>query len=304
MTPAALCTLILLAGPGPARAAAPPAGPVGIVVMAHGGKPDWEAGLLDALKGLRARSRLEVAFGMASAPSIQEAVTRLEKRGARRIAVVRLFVSGDSFLPETRKILGLEPGAPDRPKNAPAASGHAHHHDHGAGSLWRVKSSAEFAVSGAGLMDSPQMGKVLAKRALDLSKDPRRESVLILAHGPEDDGENERWIEKISALAAEIGRAKPFREVRVETLREDWPEKRAEAEARIREFVTRGSRDGRALVIPFRVHGFGPYAKILKGLDYASDGQGLLPDPAVADWIAEQAREAAKRQGWSDPLTP
>lgn len=302
-TPAALLALHLLAGGRPALAGVPAsAESVGIIVMAHGGKPDWEAGLLDALKGLRSRANLEVAFGMASASSIQEAVTRLQERGARRIAVVRLFVSGDSFLTETRQILGLEPGAPPRPKPSGAAQEHAHHHDHGSAELWRVDSPAEFALSAAGLMDSPQMGEILAKRAAGLSRDPRRESVLILAHGPEDDGENKRWIEKLSALAAEIGRSKPFREVRVETLREDWPEKRAEAEARIRGFVSVGSKDGRVLVIPFRVHGFGPYAKVLKGLDYVSNGQGLLPDPAVADWIAAQAREAAQGRGWPNPV--
>ncbi len=296
----ALFSLIFPAS-GPAGAAVASA-PVGILVMAHGGKPDWEAGLLSALKELRGRATLEVAFGMASAPSLQEAAARLEERGARRVAVVRLFVSGDSFLRETRQILGLEPGAPPRPETAAGAHEHAHHHDHGPGSLWRVQSPAEFALSGSGLMDSPQMGKVLAKRAAGLSRDPRRESVLILAHGPEDDEENRRWIERISGLAAEIGRTLPFREVRVETLREDWPEKRVEAERRIKEFVKKGSKGGRVLVIPFRVHGFGPYARVLKGLDYAADEVGLLPDPSVADWIAAQARELAKERGWPDPV--
>lgn len=298
----ALLTLNLCAGSVCAQAAAESTAPVGILVMAHGGQPDWEAGLLDALKDLRRRATLEVAFGMASAPTLQEAATRLAERGARRIVVVRLFVSGDSFLNETRQILGLAPGAPPRPKQLAGAHDHSHHHDHRSGSLWRVESSAEFALSGSGLMDSPQMGKVLAKRAAALSKDPKRESVLILAHGPEDDEENRRWIDRISGLAAQIGRTLPFREVRVETLREDWPEKRKEAERRINGFVARGSKDGKVLVIPFRVHGFGPYARVLKGFEYVSDGQGLLPDEAVAEWITEQARESAKGRGWADPL--
>lgn len=301
-----LAALLLL---GSLVHALPPASPsakapVGILVMAHGGKEAWEAGLLDALKDLSRRAALEVAFGMATPPTIQEAVKRLEKRGARRIAVVRLFVSGDSFLTETRQILGLEPGAPPRPKEATGEGhAHAHHHDHGAGSLWRVESSAEFAMSRAGLMDSRQMGKVLAKRALGLSREPRRESVLILAHGPEDDEENQRWIERISALAADISAAAPFREVRVETLREDWPEKRQEAERRIRDFAARGAKDGKVIVIPFRVHGFGPYKQVLDRLDYVADEQGLLPDTAVADWIAEQAKGLAKGKNWPDPLT-
>lgn len=297
-----LLTLNLYAGSALAQASAEDPARVGILVMAHGGKPDWEAGLLDALKDLRRRSTLEVAFGMASAPAMQDAITRLGERGARRVAVVRLFVSGDSFIHDTRQILGLAPGAPPRPKKPAGAHAHTGHHHHGPGSTWRVESSAEFALSEAGLMDSPQMGKVLAKRAATLSRDPRRESVLILAHGPEDDKENERWLEKISGLAGEIGRALPFRETRVETLREDWPEKRVEAERRIKAFIERGSKDGKVIVIPFRVHGFGPYARVLKGLDYVADEQGLLPDAAVAGWIADQARELAKGRSWPDPV--
>jgi hypothetical protein len=112
---------------------------------------------------------------------------------------------------------------------------------------------------------------------------------LILAHGPGDDGENARWLAKLDARAAAIRARAPFRRVQVETLREDWPEKRREAEARIRAFVTRASEDGgRAIVIPFRVQGFGPYADVLKGLDYAADQQGLIPHPEVTQWIEHE----------------
>jgi peroxiredoxin len=70
------------------------------------------------------------------------------------------------------------------------------------------------------------------------------------------------------------------------TLREDWPEKRAVAEREIRAFVSRARAEGgRAIVVPFRVQGFGPYARVLAGLEYAADGRGLLPHPAVAEWI-------------------
>jgi hypothetical protein len=58
---------------------------------------------------------------------------------------------------------------------------------------------------------------------------------------------------------------------------------------RIRGFVTRASQDGgRAIVIPFRVQGFGPYADVLQGLDYAADQQGLIPHPEVTLWIAHE----------------
>ncbi len=87
-------------------------------------------------------------------------------------------------------------------------------------------------------------------------------------------------------------RSQPFRRVQVETLREDWPEKRAEAERRVRTFVQRASDEGgTAIVIPFRVQGFGPYSRVLEGLRYVSDGTGLLPHPEVTHWIERQIAE-------------
>lgn len=260
----------------------------GVLVMAHGGGERWNREVAQTLEPLRAEQPLEIAFGMADAGSLQAAVDRLEAQGARRIAVVRLFVSGESWRERTRQILGLAPGAPPRPADD-ARAAHAAHGDH-AMAFWRIDGDAAFAVSEEGLMDAPEMGEVLAARARELSVDPAREDVLVLAHGPEDDAENARWLARIDARADAIRRTAPFRRVQVETLREDWPEKRAAAETRIRAFVRRAREEGgRAIVIPFRVQGFGPYRRVLEGLDYVADERGLVPDPRVADWVRRQA---------------
>lgn len=259
----------------------------GVMVMAHGGPPEWNEGVLDAVQPLRERYRIEVAFGMADAASMQQAVDRLQERGADRIGVVRLFVSGESWRERTEKILGLRDGAPPRPAGQNDAAD-AHHGGH-AMALWRLDSDAAFAMSREGLSEADAMGPVLADRARALSRDPAREDVLILAHGPADDAENARWLARIDARAGHVRRALPFRRVQVETLREDWPDKRAEVSRRIRAFVQRAAEeDGRALVIPFRVHGFGPYARVLEGLDYEANGTGLIPHPNVTAWIEQQ----------------
>lgn len=140
--------------------------------------------------------------------------------------MVRLFISGESWYERTAQILGLQPGAPQRPRQQ---------------------------------------------------------------HGTGDDGENDRWLEKMDARAQRLRLEGGFHRVRVATLREDWPEKREPSAAAVRAFVEEASSGGRtALVIPFRVFGFGPYAETLEGLDYRSDGRGLIPHPAVAQWIDEQ----------------
>ena len=256
----------------------------GVLVMAHGGRSEWNREVEAVLAPLRRDYRLEIAFGMADPATLQEAVRRLEAGGAGRIAVVRLFISGESWRERTEQILGLRPGAP-----RPAAREHGGHGGHSM-ALWRIETKARFALSGEGLAAAPEMGPVLVERARALSRDPRRESVLILAHGPEDDAENERWIRQIDARADAVRDLAPFRQVRVETLREDWPEKRRASEARIRSFVEEAGRQGgRAIVIPYRVQGFGPYAQVLQGLSYVSDGRGLLPSAEVEQWVRRQA---------------
>jgi sirohydrochlorin cobaltochelatase len=264
----------------------------GVLVMAHGGGEQWNKDVIAAVAPLKAEYNVEVAFGMADAASLQKSVQQLEGRGARHIGVVRLFISGESFKERTEQILGMIPGAPAKPAVADEHAGHANHgQGHGGHSMefWRVDTRASFVISEQGLVEAPEMGEVLATRAKTLSKSPAQEDVLILAHGPGDDAENERWLKHLDARADVVRKASAFHAVRVETLREDWPEKRVDAEKRIRAFVEQASHAGRrVLVIPFRVQGFGPYAKVLEGLPYVSDGQGLIPHPSVTEWIEHQ----------------
>ncbi len=274
----------------------------GVLVMAHGGSPEWNAAVMAAVQPLRDQYALEVAFGMADAVSIQEAVRGLEARGVRRIGVVRLFISGDSWYDRTEQILGLRPGAPA----FPAQTAHSHESTRGdqahSMEFWRVQTEASYALSTHGLGEAEGVGAILAERARVLSRHPQKEDVLILAHGAGDDSENEKLMAYVDTRAKEVRNALPFRRVQVMTLREDWPEKRQEAEGRIRAFVS-GARDNgvTTIVIPFRVQGFGPYAKVLTGLDYVADSVGLVPHPNVAQWIVQEIR-TLQREAFRSPV--
>lgn len=303
----------LLAGVSVFAEDAAPSG-FGVLVLSHGGSAEWNAVVEETVRPLRERYAVEIAYGMADAATIEAGVRKLEAGGAHDIAVVRLFVSGESFLERTKQILGLAPGAPPRPEQVEAMHEHPHEHPMPQGDkllgpqelqahlaavpFYRVESQARFVVSEDGLAQSPWMGEVLAERARGLSQDPARESVLILAHGPGDDAENARWVKALEALADQVRAQAKYRSVAVETLREDWPDKRASAIERIRAYVAAAGRDGgRALVIPFRVTGFGPYADVLQGLKYASDGRGLAPHANVTRWLADQVARCAERLG-------
>lgn len=267
-------------------------GKFGVVVMAHGGPQAWNDGVTDMLQPLGQQYDMEIAFGMADAFSLQEAISKLEARGVSDIGVVRLFISGESWLERTGQILGLQDGAPERPE--PEMHGehgaHAQHTRHRM-EFWRVDSDARFRLSQEGLSQAPEMDAVLVERVTALSQQPGNEDVLVLAHGPGDDAENERWLRYITERTAALREHHDFNNIMVATLREDWPEEREAAQKIVRDYIRAANDAGRtALVVPYRVYGFGPYADALEGLDYVADETGLVPHPAVADWIERQIR--------------
>lgn len=258
----------------------------GVLVMAHGGTDDWNKGVEQSLNNLRSEYPVEIAFGMADAGSIENGVRNLEVQGVEEVGVVRLFISGESWLERTAQILGIENGAPAKSTDHRAM-------EHGVMPMgfWKIDSDLRFHISGEGLSEAHEMDQVLLSRVRALSSDPTSEVVVIIAHGPADDEENTRWISEISERTKLIKREMSVRDVQVFTLREDWEQKRKGAEELIREYVKEaGANSLTPIVVPFRVHGFGPYASVLAGLDYNADQKGLIPHPNVALWVQNQAR--------------
>jgi sirohydrochlorin cobaltochelatase len=267
----------------------------GLLVMAHGGSATWNQMVLEAVAPLRKDRPTAVAFGMADPHTLQLALDSLAAQSVRRVVVVRLFIDGASFLHQTEYLLGLRPDPPAR-FLLHRHGNHSEPHHHGTPAP--LQHSLELVLSETGLMEAPEVGPILADRALELSQNPSRESVLLLAHGTEDEVLNARWIVAIERHA-QLVRALGFHAVRVETLREDWPRLRAEAERRIRAFVEAETQAGRTvLVVPFRIAGFGPYRQVLTGLSYRAAETGLLPHPALTHWIAREWERLSRKAGW------
>jgi sirohydrochlorin ferrochelatase len=275
----------------------------GILVMAHGGGKAWNKQVEDAVLPLREEYPVAIAFGMADAASLQEGFEELESKGVENVAVVRLFVSGDSWRERTAKILGLVEGAPefssensqtiDIRDNESIAELHSALMSK---SFWKVESSANIGMSAIGLSAAEEMEAVIGDRIASLSEQPASEDVVVIAHGPSDDEENLLWISRIQKILSKVQTKLQLHDVSTFTLREDWPEKREDAEFAIRRYVREANLAGRTvLVIPFRVSGFGPYAELLRGLDYRSNGLGLLPHKNVTLWIKNQAQEIHRR---------
>lgn len=268
---------------------------VGVLVMAHGGDPAWNEGVAASVAELRDRVPTALAYGMANPHTLRAALDSLHDQGVSRVAVVRMFLSGRSFLDQSRYLLGLS----DRPPEAFVLMGR----ESGDEDPRPIPHEVEIATHPDGLMTSRQASVIMAERAVELSVDPASESVLMVAHGMGADDENAE-VEHAMRVAADVVAGDGYARVEVATLREDWEDEREKAERTIRTFVAEEGRQGRSvIVLPFRLFGFGPYAEVLDGLDYRAS-RGLLPHPEIATWVEDTAARVACSAGWGAVIGP
>jgi outer membrane receptor for ferrienterochelin and colicins len=293
----------------------------GVLLLAHGGSAAWNAQVERIAADVRTTYPVEVAFGMATKASMEAAIARLLAQKVTEIAAVPLFVSShSSVVTSTAYLLGLRAEAPADLQafahmNHGAAGGHA---DHGAGASGTTgtagatgTTAASVPVSdpttpivcpvpvrmAAALDDHPLVADILSDRARALSQDAAHEVVILVAHGPNEDAENARWLENMRRLAARMSHDPAFARIEVLTVRDDADDAvRKQATADLRGTVERARRDGdRALIVPLLLSFGGIENGIrtrLDGLDYAMSTQALLPDPRLARWIIESAAAA------------
>ena len=305
-----LIQVLLLAVSGFAAVPTPPA--YGILLMAHGGDASWNSEIAALRDKVNATVPTETALGMADVGALQAAVDRLRKRGVKRIAAVPLFIHTRSeVLDQTRYALGLA----DKPSEVLRAafargSEHAGHGDHAAHmaggaamaghahsfSTERVKASLPLVMTPA-LDEHPFVARILLERARALSRKPKLETVVLVAHGPVDDAAQPAWEATLAVLAASVRAEGGFKAAVFGVLRDDAvPEVRAAAVADLRAKITAAAASGgRALVVPVLIARGGIEKKIekdLAGLDYAWDGKTLMPHVGFDSWVLDRAATA------------
>lgn len=269
----------------------------GIVIMPHGANQPYNDAVEQVIAPLKSRYKIEMAYGMADAETLRRAVVRLETQGVRHIVFVRLYALSNQMKGLSDYILGLSDIAPDED--------HATHNNrsHGASVAFsppppQVRSQAVFSTFG-GYEEAPSLAGILDERIMQISKDPATETVILVAHGSADDTDNERWLAVMNGHIERL-RKKPeyqrFRAIQAITIREDWPDKREEALARLRKMIQQGNQNGgKIMLISNRLHGGGPYRELLKGETFVMNDKGFAPHPALTRWL-EQGIENAVRE--------
>jgi sirohydrochlorin ferrochelatase len=280
----------------------------GILLLAHGGSPEWNGRVTELAAHVDRTRPTEVAFGMATRANIQAAIDRLVARGATEIVAVPLFISSwSSVITSTEYLLGLRAEAPaalaafakmnHAPPAATATSGSvpgAHEsHAMAEDGTSPVKSPVPVRMTPA-LNDHPIVADILASRARSISRNQPEEAVVIVAHGPTGDDENRQWLADMASLAARVGSTEKFASVDYLTLRDDAPKPvRDQASAELRELVSKRIGTGQhVLIVPLLVS-FGGIERGLRerleGLAYTMASAGLMPDGRLVDWVLAMA---------------
>ena len=229
-------------------------------------------------------------------------VHELESEGVHSILVVPLVVSSYSEVyRQWRYLLGLEP----KPGfDAQLIAEMMIHHPQGdapAGMSMMemmepvspVDHHAEVRFAQP-LDDDDVVSEILLQRALELSRSPAEESVVIVAHGPNQDVDNQKWLENLERIAERIKRKSRFKVVEGATLRDDAPSSiRHQAVEQLRGRVQLlGEGHRRVLVVPLLLAQGGIEDKIrvaLEGLPCSYSAKTLLPDPRIAGWIQRRS---------------
>ena len=298
-----LVSLVMLAVVAIPAAAQTARAVTGVLLLAHGGQPQWNERVVDVAHRVDAKIPTEVAFGMATRANIQAAVDKLMSRGVTEIVAVPLFVSShSSVITSTEYLLGLRQDPPaDLAKFAKMSHG-SHgaavdeHAAHGASvdPASPIKTSAMVRMTPA-FNQHPLIGAIAADRARSLSTSPGSEAVILVAHGPVPDEDNNRWLADMSVLADHVRKSASYAAVDYMTVRDDaGPAIRDAATRELREKVQSHVAKGRKVLIVPHLMSFGGIEqgirKRLEGLDYTMTSQALIPDDRVVEWVFASLR--------------
>ena len=272
----------------------------GVLLLAHGGRDDWNREVLELASQVDSTVPVEVAFGMANKRTIRDAVDRLAERDVTEIVAVPLFVSShSSVMRATEYLLGSRADAPPELEafarmGARRASGGP---DHDPDFDWTTPLEATASIAVTTALDSHALvAEILLSRALGVSEQPEREVVVVVAHGPTSEEDNALWLANMGILVESIRSRTRFSRIQYLTVRDDASDPvREQATVELRAVVEDAVEEGRSvLIVPLLLSYGGIEAGIrrrLEGLTYRMAGQALLPDERLSEWVLMQATQ-------------
>lgn len=152
------------------------------------------------------------------------------------------------------------------------------------------------------LDDHPLVAEILWEHAGELSNDPANETLVIVAHGPNSEVMNKKWINTMESLAGQIreiqkekGKA-AYKQVFCLTVRDDAPKPiYDQARENLRNLVHQSGKNGVVVVVPLLLSQGGieqGIKKRMEGLNYKWTGKTLLPHSAISAFLQMSVKKS------------
>ena len=246
----------------------------GALLLAHGYGEEGDLAFHNSMTDISSQHITTLSLGMSMMTSkhIECALSEIRQNGAKKIYIVPISSTPhNTLVQQWEYIFGLR-------------------NDH---AYTKVKSVlADDVVFLDPISDHQIAKKIVLDYAKEISIDPKNEIVVIIAHGPVGETDNELQLELMENLAAYVHDQGNFNAVRPFTLQDDAPKEIRDRNVKqIKEFIENATLDGKkVLMVSNLMSGKGIQRKInedFSGLDYKFNSKGFLSHPLFKDWILE-----------------
>ena len=254
---------------------------LGVLIMAHGFREHGDRVLGQRIQGIATEKPTALAMGMSMMTSdhIQLALNNLSAAGVERVVVVpAVSTRYNTMVRQWQYLYGLQ----DEAEYA---------------TVPRVASPVDLYIVPP-LEDHPLVGETLLEYAAELSKNPAQEDVIIVAHGPVFEADNQAQLAMLGRIADYIAARSDYASISVATLQDDAVKEVREANIRnLRAKVSAAAAEGRDVIIITNLLGTrtvqASLRRDLKGLDYRFNSKGLIEHDNFIQWIEESVAGVA-----------
>ena len=251
------------------------------LLLAHGYGEEGDLALHNSMTDISSNHITTLSLGMSMMTSkhIECALSEIRAKGAEKIYIVPISSTPhNTLVQQWEYIFGLR-------------------NDH---AYTRVKSLRPDDVVFLDPISDHQIAKkIVLDYALELSTNPKNETVVIIAHGPVGKTDNELELKLMENLAVYVRENGKFNDVRPFTLQDDAPKEiRDKNVKQIKQFIENATLDGKkVLMVSNLMSGKGIQRKInedFSGLNYKFNSKGFLTHPLFKEWILQSIESSDK----------
>ena len=263
----------------------------GVLIMSHGfreqGDKMFRQSLSDIANALP--TSLALGMGMMMSDHVQLSINDLEAAGVDKIVVIPVVSNRyNELMRQWEYILGQR----DKAEFV---------------TVPQVKSKAKIYLAKPP-EDDPLIAEIIHDHALEISRNPEKDFVIIVAHGASGKDaarDNPKELEILETLARYVKEDGGFADVKAALLQDDAPAAVREANVQRLRAMAQGAVDkGQNVLIVTNLIGartLQPKLRAdLKGIDYKFNAKGLAQHPNFVEWIGEAVREVLEKPPTDD----